>query len=190
LVACLLALAVVGGCTSRVGGDAAPRPSPSSSSESGAPAEGPVELAEPVEFAPVVGTSPSGAPSPTATGAAPTGSTVPSEGRSPTTVSDADGVQYLLAEPFLTIDRLEGSRVALEPTGGNWVINLELSEEDGQVFGEWTTEHIGEQVAMVADGEVIFAPTIQSAITGGEIQIAGNYTQDQAREILDRIIGD
>lgn len=193
LLAGVLALAVVGGCTSRVGED--PSPFPKSSPESpestesteSAPDEGPVDLAEPVDLSRVVGSAPSGAPTPVPT--APPSTNPPPSGAAPSLATDAEGVQYLLAEPFLRIDRLESSRVELEPTGSRWVINIELSEEDGQVFGEWTRDHVGEQVALVVDGEVVFAPTIQSAIAGGEIQIAGDYSQDEAREVLDKIIG-
>jgi hypothetical protein len=187
LLAGVLALAVVGGCTSRVGEEPSPFPKSSGSAESpDAPDEGPVDLAEPIDLSPVVGTAPSGAPTPLPN--APATGNSPSPG-TPVLVTDDEGVQYLVVDPFLTIERLAGSRVELEPTGGNWVINIELSEEDGQVFGDWTADHVDEQVAMVVDGEVIFAPTISGAITGGDIQIAGNYTQDEARDILDKIIG-
>jgi preprotein translocase subunit SecD len=193
LLAGVLALAVVGGCTSRVGEDPSPFPkssteSPESAEPTGSadPDEGPVDLPEQVDLSPVVGSAPSGAPTPVPT--APSTNPPPS-GAAPSFATDAEGVQYLLAEPFLRIRRLESSRVELEPTGSRWVINIELSEEDGQVFGQWTRDHVGEQVALVVDGEVIFAPTIQSAIAGGEIQISGDYSQDEAREILDKIIG-
>ena len=42
-------------------------------------------------------------------------------------------------------------------------------------FGQYTTEHIGEPFAIVLDEQVISAPVIQSAITGGSGIITGNF---------------
>ena len=53
------------------------------------------------------------------------------------------------------------------------MLNLNLTEEDAKTFGDWTADHVNERLAMVIDGEVVIAPTIQSAITGGEVQITG-----------------
>ncbi len=200
LVAGLVALTLAGGCTSRVGG---PPPTPESP-ESSEPAEssvGAVDLAVPVELSPVVGQSPSGAPSPTpgenvappaspATSGSPSPSASPSASPSsaPSVVPDADGVQYLLGEPFLTIERIEGGKVEVT-NEGQWVINLSLTDDDAEVFGDWTTGHVGEQAALVVDGEVLFAPSIQSPITGGEVQITGDYTRQEARDLLNRITG-
>jgi preprotein translocase subunit SecD len=66
---------------------------------------------------------------------------------------------------------------------------LTLTEDDARTFGEWTGAHVGERAAMVANGEVIFAPEIQSAIEGGDIQITGQYGQDEANDLLARITG-
>lgn len=106
---------------------------------------------------------------------------------SPVTATDAEG-RHTLAEPFLTVDRLESAGVE-HVTGSQWVVELDLTEPDGVVFGDWTAAHIGEQVAVVLDGEVLFAPTISSAIPDGDIQIAGNYTRAEATDLFRQITG-
>ena len=96
----------------------------------------------------------------------------------------------MLEEPFLTIERIEGGKIEFSTNGSSqWVLNLNLTEEDGETFGDWTTDHVGEQAAMVVDGEVLVAPSIMSPITEGEIQVSGNYTQDDVRGLLDKITG-
>jgi preprotein translocase subunit SecD len=52
-----------------------------------------------------------------------------------------------------------------------------------QRFGQATTEAIGRPLAIVLDNEVISAPTIQSAITGGAGQISGRFTVQQVNDL-------
>ena len=131
---------------------------------------GPVELAIPIELRPVLETE----------SADPTVIVLPTE----------DGERLTLTEPILTIRELDSAEVTLEQSSSTWVLNLDLDDADGQTFGDWTADHTGERLAMVADQEVLMAPTIQSAITGGELQIAGNYTRDEAEALLERITGE
>ena len=48
-------------------------------------------------------------------------------------------------------------------------------------FGDYTAENIGNPFAIVLDGEVISAPTIQSHIPGGSGIITGRFTVEEAR---------
>lgn len=158
-VVCVLAALLLAGCTSRTGG------SPESTER---PAE-PVDLAVPIEVRPVLET----------------------ESTDPTVVvlPTDDGERLTLAEPILTIRRLDGAEIEFAQTAGNWVLNLDLDDADGRTFGDWTADHIGERLAMVADEQVLMAPQIQSAIPGGEIQITAQYTQQEAKALLDKITG-
>jgi preprotein translocase subunit SecD len=160
LVVCVLAASLLAGCTSRVGG--APEGGERDTS-------GPVDLAVPIELRPVL-----------AAGAADPGAIV---------LPGEDGEQLTLAEPFLTIRRLDEAVAEVDPNTGGWIMNLDLDEADGKAFGDWTAAHIGERLAMVADDEVLTAPQIQSAIPGGEVQIAGSYTRDEAEDLLAKITG-
>jgi preprotein translocase subunit SecD len=159
-VVCVLAALLLTGCTSRVGG------APESDTTD---ASGPVDLSVPIEVRPVLATE----------------STDPEVLVLPTD----DGERLSLAEPIFTIRRLDGAEVELEPTAGTWVLNLVLDDADGKTFGDWTADHIGERLAMVADDQVLMAPEIQSAIPGGEIQILAQYTKKEAQALLDKITG-
>ncbi|MGB3441976.1 MAG: hypothetical protein WBA97_24795 [Actinophytocola sp.] len=160
LVVCVLAALLLAGCTSREGGVP----------EGGEPdTTGPVDLAVPIELRPVLATE----------SADPAVLVLPS----------ADGEQLTLDEPIFTIDRLDKAEIRYEETVLTWVLNLDLDEADGKSFGDWTGDHVGERLAMVADDEVLMAPQIQDAITGGEIQITGRYTKDEAQALLDKITG-
>lgn len=164
VVVAMLALA---GCTQRVGG------TPDDSSSSAAASVGPVDLAVPVELRPVLAA----------------GATAPPDAE---VLADPSGERLTLLEPMLTVRRLDKGEVSFDQTNGTWVLTLDLTEQDGKDFGDWTTDNVGERLAMVVDDEVLIAPQIQSGITGGEIVISpgqDGYTQDEARDLLDKITG-
>ena len=162
LVVCVLAALLLAGCTSRVGGGP----------EGGEPdpATGPVDLAVPIELRPVLET----------------GSTDPAVIELP----GEDGERLMLAEPILTIRRLDSAEITVPEGQVNWVLNIVMGEADGRTFGDWTGDHVGERLAMVADDEVLMAPEIQSAIEGGELQISAQYTKKEAQALLDKITGE
>lgn len=66
-------------------------------------------------------------------------------------------------------------------------IAFELSATGQKRFAEVTRQHIGKRLAIIIDGQVCSAPVIQSEITGGKGQISGNFTQEQARELSNKI---
>lgn len=56
-------------------------------------------------------------------------------------------------------------------------------------FGEATSANIGRPFAIILDGEVISAPTIITAITGGTGQITGSYSIAEASELVNLLNG-
>ena len=54
-------------------------------------------------------------------------------------------------------------------------ISFRLNPTGGRLFGEYTANNIGQAFAIVLDGEVLSAPTIQSHIPGGSGIITGQF---------------
>ena len=52
-------------------------------------------------------------------------------------------------------------------------VGFRLKSTGSQLFGDYTSKHVGEFFAIVLDGKVVSAPVIQSAITGGSGIITG-----------------
>ncbi|NLF52319.1 MAG: protein translocase subunit SecD [Leptolinea sp.] len=67
---------------------------------------------------------------------------------------------------------------------GQYSVDFTLKETAKGMFGEYTTNHVGDYLAIVLDDKVISAPTINSAITEGQGQISGNFTQDSANDLM------
>ncbi len=68
---------------------------------------------------------------------------------------------------------------------GQYSVDFTLKDTATKMFGEFTSKHVGDYLAIVLDDKVISAPTINSAITEGKGQISGgNFTQDTANELM------
>jgi preprotein translocase subunit SecD len=87
-------------------------------------------------------------------------------------------------QPFTTVmtgSGLQSASAGVEQTG-EWTIRFELTTEGGSVFGPFTGSHVGQPLAIVLDGEVLSAPTIQAQLpTGGTI--TGNFNEESAKQL-------
>lgn len=66
---------------------------------------------------------------------------------------------------------------------GGYQVAFELKSQDAQTFANYTSQHIGDVLAIVLDKQLISAPTIQNAITDGQGVISGNFTIETANEL-------
>lgn len=67
---------------------------------------------------------------------------------------------------------------------GNPEINFTLTSDGGKRFGEVTRNSIGQRMAIVLDGELYSAPSINSPIETGSGQITGRFTDQEAQELV------
>ena len=91
---------------------------------------------------------------------------------------------------FMTGDMVEDAQGATTTDRyGNkqYIVSLKLTDEGAKVFGEVTSENIGNRLPIVYDGETISYPEVQSAITGGEAQITGMSTFEEAENLATQI---
>lgn len=91
-------------------------------------------------------------------------------------------------EPALIDTGLTGrfvttSQVEYDGQSGRPVVGMVFNDEGGNLFAKITKENVGRQLAIVLDGVVISAPTINGEILGGRAQITGQYTVQQANEL-------
>src|SRR5207247_7249362 len=62
-------------------------------------------------------------------------------------------------------------------------IDFTLDAQGAERFGEITSQHIHERLAIVLDGELYSAPVIQGKIDAGRGQITGHFDQKTAFEL-------
>ncbi len=71
--------------------------------------------------------------------------------------------------------------VAMQNPGG-YEVSFELSSDGGEIFRKVTRENIGHRLAIVLDGKLISAPTINGEI-GAHGQITGNFDYVEASDL-------
>ena len=64
------------------------------------------------------------------------------------------------------------------------VVSFRFDSVGGRKFGNVTRDHVGELLAIVLDDKVISAPRIDEPILGGSGIIRGNFTVQEANELL------
>ena len=67
------------------------------------------------------------------------------------------------------------------------IVSIKFNEEGANLFGEITSGHVGEQLAIFLDGQVVSSPRINEAITGGNAVISGNFTPQEARDLVQNL---
>ena len=91
------------------------------------------------------------------------------------------GYYALEKRPVITGRDLKTARADLgqfqEP-----VVNFSLTHEGAQIFGDWTGANIGRPLAIVLDGRVRSAPTIEGRISDSGI-IRGSFTQQEVEDL-------
>ena len=63
-------------------------------------------------------------------------------------------------------------------------IDFAFNGEGAKAFGDATTKNLKKRFAIILDGHIVSAPTIQSPITGGSGQITGSFTHEEASELV------
>jgi preprotein translocase subunit SecD len=66
---------------------------------------------------------------------------------------------------------------------GAYQIAFQMNAADGKVFADYTTKHVGDNLAIVLDNVVIECPTVSNAITNGQGIIEGKFTSDSANQL-------
>ena len=117
-------------------------------------------------------------------------------------VSDANAILTELGKPgslefrltdgtvVITGDQVDSASAGTQQNQmGNqeYVVQLELNDEGAEAFAEATSENVGNVIEIVYDDEVISAPRVNEAITGGTAYITGSFTAEEAQNLASSI---
>ena len=108
-------------------------------------------------------------------------------------VDDPNEILNIIGQPahleFKTADgetMMDGSALVSGEMGyleGQPVVQFTLNDEGATAFATATAENIDSTISIELDGEVISAPTVNQAITGGQGYIEGNFTAESAQQL-------
>lgn len=88
----------------------------------------------------------------------------------------------LMREAMLTGEYITDAQTRFDQFNQPYV-TLNFNNRGARIFERVTGENIKKQMAIVLDGKVYSAPTIQDKISGGRASITGSYTTDEAHDL-------
>ena len=68
---------------------------------------------------------------------------------------------------------------------GRVVVDMQMDSKGAKEWKTLTEKNVGRPVAVTLDGNVYTAPNVVSAIPNGRTQISGNFSQEEAKELVD-----
>ena len=80
-------------------------------------------------------------------------------------------------------DRLVDAQPGFDQRSGTPVVNFRFDATGARQFGEVTRDSVGRPFAVVLENEVISAPVMREPIMGGQGQISGNFTVQEANNL-------
>ncbi len=93
-------------------------------------------------------------------------------------------------EPFLvkeqvllTGDTLTDARMQIGSQFNEPYVSISFDPEGAKIFERITAEHVGKRLAIILDNNVYSAPVIRERISGGQAQITGLFTTEEARDL-------
>ncbi|MRR11688.1 protein translocase subunit SecD, partial [bacterium] len=84
--------------------------------------------------------------------------------------------------PIMTGEVVTGATIGTDNLG-KIEVQVTMNDAGSKIWGDYTSTHIQQQVAIVLDGVVQSAPVVQNAILGGSTAITGNFTAEEAKKL-------
>jgi preprotein translocase subunit SecD len=102
----------------------------------------------------------------------------------PLATCNQDGTQKFILAPSI----IKGTQIASADAGvnqrqGGWQVNLSYKPKASSTWAHFTAGHVGKQTAFTLDSQVVSAPAIREAIPGGNTQISGNFSEQEAKHL-------
>jgi preprotein translocase subunit SecD len=84
---------------------------------------------------------------------------------------------------LLTGDALESAKVQIGDRFGEPHVSIKFNAQGAKDFDRITAENVKKRLAIILDGVVHSAPVIQERISGGQAQITGSFTMEEASDL-------
>lgn len=84
-------------------------------------------------------------------------------------------------------DVITDARADFSQTSAYANVSMSMNAEGAKNWARITRENIGKSIAIVLDGYVYSYPTVQNEIAGGNSQITGNFTVEEAKDLANTL---
>ena len=109
-------------------------------------------------------------------------------------IDEADAYYQLVAlkaqtsgRPSLEGDVITDARADFGQTSAYANVSMTMNAEGARDWQRITRDNIGKSIAIVLDGYVYSYPTVQNEIAGGNSQITGNFTVEEAKDLANTL---
>jgi len=89
--------------------------------------------------------------------------------------------------PVLTGGNLERSSLVFDNISRKPIVGITFDKEGTDIFESVTADNIGKELAIFLDGKLISSPVIQAKIIGGNAQINGDFSPEEARDLVNNL---
>ncbi|MCI0469691.1 MAG: protein translocase subunit SecD, partial [Nitrospirae bacterium] len=89
----------------------------------------------------------------------------------------------LKKETLMTGDLLTEARVSIDQRFNEPYVSITFNSAGAKLFEDITGQNVKKRLAIVLDGNVYSAPVIQERIGGGNAQISGSFTMEEAKDL-------
>lgn len=86
-------------------------------------------------------------------------------------------------------DMIDNASAELNQFSGSYEISMTMNNDAASKWAKLTRDNIGKQVAIVLDDQVYSFPTVNTAIEGGRSSITGNFTVEEANDLVNVLTG-
>jgi preprotein translocase subunit SecD len=83
----------------------------------------------------------------------------------------------------LTGANLTDARVEIDSQYNDPYVSIKFDKKGARIFAKVTAANVKKRLAIVLDNKVYSAPVIQEKIAGGQAQITGNFTTEEAHDL-------
>jgi preprotein translocase subunit SecD len=107
----------------------------------------------------------------------------------PLITCDDEGIKYLLSAAMIQGTQLTNAEAGIPQSQVQWVVDLTFDSTARETFAEVTRQLVGtgKQFAIVLDGRVLSAPTVEGVIPNGQAQISGDFNQESAQTLANSL---
>ena len=86
-------------------------------------------------------------------------------------------------DAFMTGEQLEGAVAQRDPQFNQAQVSFQLNRAGGRRFSQFTTQHVGDNIAIVLDGEIVSAPVVRDRIGASGVIEMGNADIAEAADL-------
>lgn len=84
-------------------------------------------------------------------------------------------------------DAVTDARADFSQTSAYANVSMSMNSEGAKIWARLTKENIGKSIAIALDGYIYSIPTVNTEISGGQSQITGNFTVEEAKDLANTL---